>query len=67
MATAVPDRGDSPKRKIKYADMNVLKNPVSGAYNIHHMDDAGNYYHKQYYGYTKKQAMKKHKDEYEGK
>jgi hypothetical protein len=62
--TSVPDRGDNPSRRIKYSDMGVTKNPHNGAYNIYHSDDAGNYYHQQYYGYTKREAMKKHKERY---
>lgn len=64
-STGVPDRGNNPRRRIKYSEMNFEKNPVTGAYNIYHSDDAGNYYHKQYYGYTKKEAMRKHKQAYE--
>lgn len=64
MATAVGDRGDHPKRKIKYADMNVKKND-NGSYNIYHMDDTDHLYSKQYYGYSKKDAMKLHKRNYE--
>lgn len=65
MPTAVGDRGDNPKRRIKYSDMNVEKNRMSGAYHISHGDDKDFLYSRQYYGYTKRAAMKAHKDQYE--
>jgi hypothetical protein len=65
MATIVPDRGDNPNRRVKYSDMSVSKAP-SGAYVISHMQN-GVMNSKQYMGYTKKQAMKMHKDTHEGR
>ena len=63
--TSVPDRGDDPKRRIKYSDMNVERSK-QGGYNISHMSD-GYRQSNTYLGYTKRQAMKMHKDKYEGK
>jgi hypothetical protein len=51
-------------KKIKYSDMSVEKAKPSGAYVISHLSD-GVLNSKQYMGYTKKQAMKLHKDDYE--
>ena len=51
-------------KKIKYSDMSVEKAKPSGAYIISHLSD-GVLNSKQYMGYTKKQAMKLHKDDYE--
>jgi hypothetical protein len=51
-------------KKIKYSDMSVEKVRPSGAYVISHLSD-GVLNSKQYQGYTKKQAMKLHKDNYE--
>jgi hypothetical protein len=65
VANTVPDRGDNPKRRVKYSDMNVSRVHPSGAYEISHMSNT----HREsgiYMGYTKKEAMKKHKDKYEG-
>lgn len=50
--------------KVKYSDMSVEKVKPSGAYRISHFQD-GILNSRQYMGYTKKQAMKKHKDEFE--
>ena len=55
----------SGKKSIKYSDMSVEKIKPSGAYRVSHFQD-GYLNSKQYVGYTKKQAMKKHKDQYEG-
>lgn len=65
MATAVGDRGDHPGRKIKYSDMNVERSK-QGGYNISHMAD-GQRESRTYLGYNKRQAMKQHKEYYEGK
>jgi len=64
MATMVPDRGDNPRRRVKYSDMSVEKGHRDGGYRITHMGDK-HLVSKVYYGYTKKQAMKLHKDNYE--
>ena len=62
----VPDRGDNPRRRVKYSDMIVSKQPISGAYEVAHYD--GNERHSSvHYFSNKKQAMKSHKDRYEGK
>lgn len=53
-------------KKVKYSDMSVEKVFPSGAYRISHFQD-GILNSKQYMGYTKKDAMKKHKEEFEGK
>jgi hypothetical protein len=44
--------------------MNVSKMHPSGGYEISHMSD-GYLNSKKYYGYSKKSAMKQHKDDYE--
>ena len=62
--TSVPDRGDNPSRRIKYSDMTVEKGKYTGGYRISHMGDK-HLVSKVYYGYNKKEAMKKHKDAYE--
>ena len=62
--TMIPDRGDDPKRKMSYSDMSVNKLSPSGGYEISHMD-SGYRTSKKYYGYSKKSAMKKHKDQFE--
>lgn len=54
------------EKKIKYSDMSVEKVSPSGAYRISHFQN-GFLNSRQYMGYTKKQAMKKHKEEFEGK
>ena len=56
--------GDSPNRRIKYSDMSVEKVKPSGAYRISNFQD-GYLNSKLYMGYNKKQAMKRHKDQYE--
>lgn len=53
-------------KKVKYSEMSVEKIKPSGAYIISHFQD-GFLNSRQYMGYTKKQAMKRHKDEFEGK
>ena len=65
MATMVPDRGDNPKRRVKYSDMTAMKDHEAGAYNVYHRDAAGDYRYSRNEG-TKRQAMKHHKDMYEG-
>jgi hypothetical protein len=52
------------KNKVKYSDMTVEKVKPSGAYRISHFQD-GFLNSRQYMGYTKKQAMKLHKDHFE--
>jgi hypothetical protein len=64
MATMVPDRGNDPKRKLKYSDMSVETVKPSGEHTISHFQD-GVLHSTRYIGYTKKQAMKIHKDEFE--
>ena len=63
--TMIPDRGDNPKRRVKYSDMNVTK-LNNGAYQISHMD-SGQRHERTYYYSSKRDAMKSHKDKYEGK
>ena len=66
MATTVGDRGDHPRRKVKYSDMIVEKSSPSGGWRVTNYD--GNDRNSQLYmGYTKKQAMKRHKDNFEGR
>jgi hypothetical protein len=65
MANIVPDRGQNPKRRVKYSDMNVEVTKPSGAIHISHMGDDNHLFSRRYYGYTKKEAMKQHKDAYE--
>ena len=50
-------------KKLKYSDMSVEKVKPSGAYQISHLSD-GVLNSKQYMGYTKKEAMKLHKENY---
>ena len=52
--------------KVKYSDMSVEKVKPSGAYRISHFQN-GVLNSRQYMGYTKKQAMKMHREEFEGK
>jgi hypothetical protein len=62
--TAVPDRGDDPKRKVKYSDLNVEKGRGEIGYIISHPDF--HYADRQkYVGYSKKDAMKKAKNHFE--
>lgn len=61
--STVPDRGDHPKRKLKYSDM-IVEPSKQGGYDISHLVD-GYRVSKKYMGYTKRQAMKRHKDAYE--
>jgi hypothetical protein len=49
-------------KKVKYSDMSVEKVKPSGAYRISHFED-GILKSKQYMGYSKKAAMKLHKED----
>jgi hypothetical protein len=69
MASLVPDRGSDPKRRPKHtlADMmvDVTTGVNSGAYRVSSLksDEPS----KMYMGYTKKEAIRKHRDYLNGK
>lgn len=52
------------KNKVKYSDMTVEKSMPSGGYRISHFQD-GFLNSRLYLGYSKREAMKRHKDEFE--
>jgi len=53
----------SGKKSIKYSDMSVEKVKPSGAYRVSHFQD-GFLNSRMYMGYSKKDAMKLHRDRY---
>ena len=50
-------------KKLKTSDISVEKGKYTGAYRLSHFED-GVLNSKHYYGYTKKEALKLHRDNY---